>query len=1076
MRFLSIHPWRALLVLTVLGWTLGCGPADEPAVPVPDSSLDGPAFAAELAGVEELILDARYAAAESRGRDLLGRAREAFGEESLEAAETMQRTAEAMRRGKKTRDPEALELAQGAVRIKEGLLDENDPELAEATHQLGMLHYKLRSYVQADEHLLRALKMREASLGERHPAVAHSVMTWGGLLRADTVEEAIELLERARSIQEECLEADHPDVAQRMMYLGYVRFWLEEHDSAIEQYAGALEILEARLRPDHPRLGTVHQNLGKLAHATGDLAGARPHLERVLPIFEDTFGADHPHVATSLMDLADLDVAMGAGEDALEGYERALGILQTTFGDRHHRVAECSLRLGFLRRHRREYADARRHYERALEFVENGEADDALVAQCAFQYGALLHETGDFDGAEARYETARSALERGGGPASDGLAMVVYNMGILAFDRGEIERACELIESSIERFGRLGDSEQVPILAEARVGLSMALYADGQRDAALEQALLAERVARDHLRLTSTRTIRQRALRYAEGRTSGLDFAFSLVLGGGLSGPESTVAVLREAIGSRALILEEMATRQQAMCRAVEPGLARSAGELRSTAAELSDLLVRGPGSASTGAWMHDLEEVNQRKVRAERDFAEESHEFRGMGERSEPSLEEIAAALPARSALVSIFHFGRHLSPEEPTKVDSYVASVLRSDDPQPIAVPLGSAEEVHDLILRWRQLVTRGSVPEARVREAGVALRRRIWDSIAEHLDGVGMVLVVPDQALHLVNLAALPVGEEGYLLESGPLIHYLSTERGLLDDRSGLERGAGLLALGGAAFGDLAPAEAPESGERIPPLARSFRSLSFEDLPGSADEARYIASQWEAGAEEDGTALLLLRKRATEAAFKKEAPRRRVLHLATHGFFLGAEPEPVEVASARGGMNPKIPKGEPLVDVLEPRAELPMPGPDDHPLLCSGLALAGANRRAEAKPGEEDGILTAEEIVMLDLSRVELAVLSACDTGLGQVQAGEGVFGLRRAFELAGVETVIMSLWKVDDRAAEQWMKHFHSSWRGRGESIPEAVRAASLATREERRERGQSTHPSYWAAFVAVGGWR
>jgi len=146
--------------------------------------------------------------------------------------------------------------------------------------------------------------------------------------------------------------------------------------------------------------------------------------------------------------------------------------------------------------------------------------------------------------------------------------------------------------------------------------------------------------------------------------------------------------VLREAIGSRALILEEMATRQQAMCRAVEPGLTRSAGKLRSTAAELSDLLVRGPGSASTGAWMHDLEEVNQRKVRAERDFAEESHELRGMGERSEPSLEEIAAALPARSALVSIFHFGRHLSPEEPTKVDSYAASVLRSGDPQPSAV----------------------------------------------------------------------------------------------------------------------------------------------------------------------------------------------------------------------------------------------------------------------------------------------------------------------------------------------------------------------------------------------------
>jgi len=276
----------------------------------------------------------------------------------------------------------------------------------------------------------------------------------------------------------------------------------------------------------------VHRFLGKLAHTTGDFADVRPHLERVLVIFEKAFGPDHTHVADSLTDLAGLDFAMGAGEAALKGYERALGILRAAFGDHDSRVADCSIWLGILRRHRGEYADARRHYERALEFVDSGQADDALVAQCAFQYGALLHETGDLDGAEGQYERARAALERGAGPASVDFGILVYNMGVLAHDRGEYERACELIEESIERFGRGGDSEQNPILAEARVGLSMALYADGQHEAALDQALLAERVARDHLRLTSTRTIRQRALRYAEGRTSGLDFAFSLILGG----------------------------------------------------------------------------------------------------------------------------------------------------------------------------------------------------------------------------------------------------------------------------------------------------------------------------------------------------------------------------------------------------------------------------------------------------------------------------------------------------------------------------------------------------------------
>ena len=95
-------------------------------------------------------------------------------------------------------------------------------------------------------------------------------------------------------------------------------------------------------------------------------------------------------------------------------------------------------------------------------------------------------------------------------------------------------------------------------------------------------------------------------------------------------------------------------------------------------------------------------------------------------------------------------------------------------------------------------------------------------------------------------------------------------------------------------------------------------------------------------------------------------------------------------------------------------------------ENPLLLSGLALAGANRRAAAGPDEDDGILTAEEVASLNLQGTEWAVLSACDTGLGEIKAGEGVFGLRRAFQIAGARTVIMSLWSVDDRATRPWMR--------------------------------------------------
>jgi CHAT domain-containing protein len=156
-------------------------------------------------------------------------------------------------------------------------------------------------------------------------------------------------------------------------------------------------------------------------------------------------------------------------------------------------------------------------------------------------------------------------------------------------------------------------------------------------------------------------------------------------------------------------------------------------------------------------------------------------------------------------------------------------------------------------------------------------------------------------------------------------------------------------------------------------------------------------------------------------------------------------------------------------------EPEA-LPPPGPPMSPLLLSGLALAGANQRRTAAADEEDGILTAEEIAAMDLSGVEWAVLSACDTAVGEIQAGEGVFGLRRAMSIAGVRSLIMSLWSVDDEATREWMHALYEARFRRGLDTVEATRVAGLSVLEARRRAGQDTHPLYWSAFVAVGDWR
>ena len=229
-----------------------------------------------------------------------------------------------------------------------------------------------------------------------------------------------------------------------------------------------------------------------------------------------------------------------------------------------------------------------------------------------------------------------------------------------------------------------------------------------------------------------------------------------------------------------------------------------------------------------------------------------------------------------------------------------------------------------------------------------------------------------------------------------------------------------------------------------------------MRFQPLDGTLQEVQELAALWPGTLGPPDTRV---GRQADEQTFKRDAHRYRVLHLATHGFFLDGTCLP---SSATTG--------------LAAPAAWPLATTGGNPLLLSGLALAGANRRALAGPDEDDGILTAEEVATLDLNGVEWAVLSACDTGVGEIKAGEGVFGLRRAFQVAGARTVVMSLWSVEDQATRAWMRALYEGRFQRKLSTADAVHQASLAVLRDRRARGQSTHPFYWAAFVAAGDWR
>ncbi|MBV8076029.1 MAG: CHAT domain-containing protein [Planctomycetaceae bacterium] len=472
-----------------------------------------------------------------------------------------------------------------------------------------------------------------------------------------------------------------------------------------------------------------------------------------------------------------------------------------------------------------------------------------------------------------------------------------------------------------------------------------------------------------------------------------------------------------------------------------------------------------------------------------------QSAEFRDARAKARRTPEQLQAALPCDVALIDVLEY-THLSPPPERKGElkrerRLIAFVIRAD--RPIArVELGPLKPVQEAIDAWRPIL-RLEQPAPRDEQDGPAarLRRLVWNPLEPHLAGVATVLVSPDGALGLVPLEALPGKAAGsYLIEEYtlalvPVPRMFGAGAAVAADgpKPALARAEApsLLLVGDVDYGG-DPGAGPDRGaSRSAAVAyRSGLLLDFPELPATGHEIAAIGGDFKLrfpGTQPDQ----LSGKLAIEAAVRAAASQHRFLHLATHGYFA---PEALKSALGRppGAATPGELFGGIGVSSYNPG-------------LLSGLALAGANVRPTPL-GKDDGILTALEVAELDLAKVELAVLSACETGLGEVAGGEGLLGLQRAFQVAGAKSVVASLWSVGDDATRELMARFYDNLWQRQMAALDALREAQLwmlrgpAEEPDAAQREVLLHmlsrsavpvppdaprpdrvpPYYWAAFV------
>ena len=679
----------------------------------------------------------------------------------------------------------------------------------------------------------------------------------------------------------------------------------------------------------------------------------------------------------------------------------------------------------------------RKEYEVARPYAEELEALAAKEETTNYNWSTAEHSLSQYyedasDYAKA-FEHAKKAVEMGAalhGPDSPLDSTVISNMAWLEMALGHSEDSQKTYQRVIGMYLRRWGPDHSRT-ADVKGVYAQVLEAAGRHKEALDMAIESHQIKREYVRLAIRLMPERQALALADTHSPSFNTLVSI----GVNNPDMGGAtVYQEVVRSRALVAEEMAQRAAGLNRAHDPAVASLEDELEKQRETVMKLQGGAPGSNQNAQ-----PEAIERMEQIERDLATRSSRFRADERARRSDLADLRAQMPPGSALVSFVSFAwRRPELEEfaHSPKFTYAAFVMRKDSERISVYNLGRAAAIDDLVKAMRASADAeahsnglGSTRNERVyRQSGEALRKAIWDPLRLAMLGVRLAFVVPDGMLNLIPFAALPQGE-GYLVDHGPVLHTLSSERDLIPAETAPKK-AGLLAIGSPEFEQAAFDTAGPPLRGAPVDCEAFSAMQFSPLPASLGEVRDIATTWKKWNQREKTDLLT-GSEATRAHFLAAAPTARMLHVATHAFVLDKD---------CGNGNP---------------------------LLHSGLVFAGANHDRQAS------VLTAQQIASLDLGGVDWAVLSACSTGNGELHDGEGVLGLVRAFRVAGAKTVVMTLWPVDDEIARRFMRSLYAERFARRQTSADAAWLATRSLLAERRASGKSTHPWYWAGFVASG---
>jgi CHAT domain-containing protein/Flp pilus assembly protein TadD len=952
---------------------------------------------------------------------------------------------------------EALPLIDRSREIRERVLGPEHRDVAVTLNSLATLYYFNGEYAKAESLWQRALAILEKTLGPENPKVAAALGNLGQLYKDRGDYEKAELLQqRTLAIFEKALGPESPEVAQALNNLAsFYTLNRGDYARAEPMLKHALAIREKVFGPESLPVAGVLDHLGNLYRARSEYEKAEPVQLRALDIFEKTLGPKHREVAAALGNLGILYHARGDYKKAEPLQRRALAIFEEALGPEGPEIALMLSTLGSLHLAKGDYAKAEPLFQRALTIREKGLGPEHPdVAESLNDLATFYEYSGQDLKVEPLIQRALAIFEKTSGPKHPNVAQALYNLANLYRDRGDLAQS-ELTYRRAQAIYEQVFGPQISNVADCLNGLAILYLKKGDLAQAIAAQSQAGAIVEHNLALTLAIGSERQKLAYLTLFSKQTDFTLSLHSQALPHDPQALDLAFTTLLRRKGRGLDVMAGTIAALRRRAAPEVQALFDQLSEARSQLAALTLKGSGADKPETYRARLRPLEDRADDLESALIARNPDIRAQAQ--PVTLAAVQAALPAGGALVEFAVY----TPQDPRNNKNklpprYLAYLLEAQG-RPKWTDLGEAAPIDRAINAWRQALRdpRRTDVNRLARVVDEKVMRPVLALAQSELGATRRLLIAPDGLLNLVPFAALVDRHGRYLVERYS-ISYLTGGRDLL--RSPVRRPGGQEAVivadpdyGARAGAVVAMNRDVGLPSGLPQFAGSRLNLDeiyFPPLKGTAGEARALKAILP-------QATVFTRERATEAALKQlHSPS--ILHVATHGFFL--RDQELELVGGRDA-------GAPTVRSVGPSDQRV-----ENPLLRSGLALAGVNQRIGRADQRDDGVLTALEAAGLDLFGTKLVVLSACDTGVGRVKNGEGVFGLRRALALAGSETQVMSLWPVSDLGARDLMIEYYKSLE-RGEGRGDGMRRVQL----EMLKREGRRHPFYWASFIQSGEW-